>query len=58
MVSSVTCVAVVVLQVNRNHLSSALRRLELETLMPTAQQATLLRSAQVISIRYVTTFHS
>ncbi|CAI8056730.1 hypothetical protein GBAR_LOCUS30905 [Geodia barretti] len=38
-------------EVNRNHLSSALRRLELETLMPTAQQATLLRSAQVISIR-------
>ena len=58
LVSSVTCVAVVELQVNRNHLSSALRRLELETLMPTAQQATLLRSAQVISIRYVTTFHS
>ena len=53
LVSSVKCVAVVLLQVNRNHLSSALRRLELETLMPTAQQATLLRSAQVISIRCV-----
>ena len=38
-------------QVNRNHLSSALRRLVLDTHMPTGQQATLLRSAQVISIR-------
>lgn len=38
-------------EVNRNHLSSALRRLMLETHMPTGQQATLLRSAQVISIR-------
>ena len=38
---------------NRNHLSSGLRRMELETIMPTAQQATLLRSAQVISIRFI-----
>lgn len=44
-------------QVNRNHLSSALRRLMLETHMPTGQQATLLRSAQVISVRYVQLAH-
>lgn len=40
-------------EVNRNHLTSALKRLALETHMPTGQQATLLRSAGVISLRYV-----
>ena len=38
-------------EVNRNHLTSALKRLTLETIMPTGQQATLLRSAGVISLR-------
>ena len=38
-------------EVNRNHLTSVLKRLELETHMPTGQQATLLRSAGVISLR-------
>ena len=41
-------------EVNRNHLTSALKRLELDTHMPTGQQATLLRSAGVISLRYIT----
>lgn len=38
-------------EVNRNHLTSALKRLSLDTLMPTGQQATLLRAAGVISLR-------
>ena len=38
-------------EVNRNHLTSALKRLMLETIVPTGQQATLLRSAGVISLR-------
>ena len=38
-------------EVNRNHLTSALKRLCLDTIMPTGQQATLLRSAGVISLR-------
>ena len=38
-------------EVNRNHLTSALKRLGLDTHMPTGQQATLLRSAGVISLR-------
>ena len=38
-------------EVNRNHLTSALKRLNLETILPTGQQATLLRSAGVISLR-------
>lgn len=40
-------------EVNRNHLTSALKRLGLDTHMPTGQQATLLRSAGVISLRYL-----
>ncbi len=38
-------------EVNRNHLTSALKRLNLETILPTGQQATLLRAAGVISLR-------
>ena len=38
-------------EVNRNHLTSVLKRLDLETHLPTGQQATLLRSAGVISLR-------
>ena len=38
-------------EVNRNHLTSALKRLNLDTILPTGQQATLLRSAGVISLR-------
>ena len=40
-------------EVNRNNLTSVLKRLGLETHMPTGQQATLLRSGGVISLRYV-----
>ena len=40
-------------EVNRNNLTGVLKKLELDTHLPTGQQATLLRSAGVISLRYV-----
>eukprot|EP00731_Ephydatia_muelleri_P029058 Em0020g702a len=38
-------------EVNRNNLTGVLKKLELDTHLPTGQQATLLRSAGVISLR-------
>ncbi len=38
-------------EVNRSHLTTVLRRLKVDTIMPTGQQATLLRNANVISLR-------
>lgn len=40
-------------EVNRNNLTGVLKKLDLDTHLPTGQQATLLRSAGVISLRYV-----
>ncbi len=38
-------------EVNRNNLTAALRRLKVDTVVPTGQQATLLRNASIISVR-------
>jgi len=40
-------------EVNRNHLTSVLRKLNVETSVPNPQQASLLRNANIISVRYV-----
>ena len=41
-------------EVNRSHLSSVLKRLEIDTQVPTSQQTSLLRVAGIISVRSVT----
>ncbi len=45
------CYILYCLQVNRSNLSAVIKRLDIETKIPTSQQTNLLRAAGIISVR-------